>query len=168
MFEALYQAFWPAPLSMKWMQRHAHASSRAEFEAAVRAAGATPIYHLTDQSAARSIYETEKFFGSDVVSAGHFHYQPDACDGQALRAGVLLGFAWSGERRAVCIGRDMTTHADRSPNVLFEAPRDLKGLELWELRLYPGTTGLMLTYVEIGDQGFMLNARRHLTVIHGV
>ncbi len=149
----------------EWLMENAVAQSRKDFEESAKLLNATPMYHATEMESAVTIVATKKIYGIDVVSAAHFHHRPDGAIRQAQKSGVYLGFFWSGEVVQVDLALNDTTHADRRPNILFDVPIEKVGGETWELRLYPGTTGLLLAYFEVGGNGYRLNTPVALSVI---
>jgi hypothetical protein len=162
---AILEFFGPRPLTSKWLGKHASPSSRKDFEASSRALGTTPMYHVTSLDRAQSIYRNGHIYGVDVVNSAHFHHTPQGAARQADRTGVLLGFRWSGSVVRVNLSDNSSSHKDRRPNVLFDVPITEYGAhDTWELRLYPGTAGLFLDYVEVGKQGFCLRTPKSLRV----
>jgi hypothetical protein len=158
----------PAPLSDSWLSKHAAASSQTEFESNAKNEMARPIYHVTSREHAQSIYREKAIFGIDVVNAAHFHFIPQSASNQATAHGVVLGFCWRGLEKKVDLSKDSSTHQDRQPNVLFDVPISEFRKETWELRLYPGTTGLTLSYVQIGGKSHLLRRPFEIFVIDEV
>lgn len=155
-------------LSVGWLAQHATQTTRALFQHQGQNQSATAIFHGTDRGGAASIIESKKIYGIDVVSSAHFHHDARAAINQAHRRGVLLGFLWAGQVIKVDLSNDASSHRDRRPNILMDVPTTASGSRTWEMRLYPGTTGLMLHYLELpGGLGFSLKEPVALQVIDG-
>lgn len=167
MFSKIVNMRSPSPLSEKWLAVHAARYSRVSFELDSKRSGALPIYHVSNRESAQSIYATGKIFGVDVVSSAHFHHTPEAASRQAAADGVILGFIWSGAVTNVDLSNDASTHRDRRPNILFDVPIAAYDNQTWELRLYPGTAGLLLVFVEIAGTGYLLRGHRKVEVVQG-
>jgi len=155
----------PTPFSSAWLSDHADSSSRSDFESAARSEGAQAIYHVTSLGRAQSIVEQGVIFGVDTVSAAHFHHDISKASDQAEGSGAVLGFTWHGQVKQPSYLNDSATHTDRRPNILFDVPRSEYDTSTWEMRLYPGTTGLELTFVEIGEEAFLLREPILLRVV---
>jgi hypothetical protein len=155
----------PKPLTPKWQRKNASPCSSHEFEASSCSLAITPMYHMTNLDRAQSIYQNGHIYGVDVVNSAHFHHTPHGATRQADRTGVLLGFGWGGPVVRVDLRNNNSSHEDRRPNVLFDVPITEYGPhETWELRLYPGTVGLSLQYVQVGKEGVRLRSPRLLRV----
>ncbi|MFC3456985.1 hypothetical protein [Massilia haematophila] len=147
------------------MNKNATRQAPEDFEPTVRAAGKKPIFHCSDLKSAQSIYKEAAIYGTDIVNSAHFHYTRQGARGQAERYGIFLGFEWGGSVVKVDVIADSTTHGDQRPNILFDVPISEFDDRTWELRLYPGTVGLMLSYIEIGRTGYLLHAPLCIKVI---
>lgn len=165
MLKSFFKRKPPTPFSSAWLSDHADRSSRSDFESAAKGEGAQAIYHVTSLECAQSIVEQGVMFGVDIVSAAHFHHDISKASGQAVGSGAVLGFVWRGPVKQLSYLNDSSTHADRRPNILFDAPLSEYDTRTWELRLYPGTTGLELTYVEISKDAYLLREPVLLRVI---
>ena len=153
------------PFTAAWMAEHAVASSRSGFESAAKSEHARAIYHVTSVERAQSVFEQRQIFGVDVASSAHFHHDIGGAARQADASGAVLGFVWRGPVKQLNYKNDSSTHADKSPNILFDAPLSEFDAYTWEMRLYPGTTGLELTYVQIGAQAYLLREPVLLRVV---
>lgn len=167
MFSTILNMFSLPTLSDKWLANNATPYSRVRFESDTKQSGALPIYHVSNRESAQSIYATGKIFGIDVVSSAHFHHTPQGAGRQAAVDGILLGFTWSGVVANVDLSNDASSHRDRRPNILFDVPISEYDNQTWELRLYPGTTGLLLAFFEIANTGYLLRSPRVVEVIQG-
>lgn len=167
MFRKVLNMFCPPLLSDKWLAENTKPYSRVSFESDAKQSGASPIYHVSDLESAQSIYETRKIFGIDVVSSAHFHHTPQGARRQAAADGILLGFTWRGARANVDLSDNASSHRDRRPNILLDVPISEYNNETWELRLYPGTVGLLLGFLEIANTGYLLRCSRDVEVVQG-
>ena len=146
------EAFFRRPtLSARWLAQYATLTTRESFQTQAQDQSAKAIFHATDSESAASIIETKKIYGIDVVSSAHFHHDVSGAMNQAQRSGVLMGFLWGGEVIKVDLSNDISSHRDRRPNILMDVPISASGTKTWEMRLYPGTTGLMLHYLEFSS-----------------
>ncbi len=157
----------PTPFSASWMAEHAVVSSRADFATAAKSEDSVAIYHVTSVELAQSVFEQRQIFGVDVVSSAHFHSSVSGAANQAFAEGAVLGFVWRGPVHKLQLDRDSSTHADRRPNILFDVPIATHDQRTWEMRLYPGTTGLELTFVEIDAVAYLLREPVLLRVVQG-
>lgn len=165
MLTRLVQHFRPHPFTDRWLAKNAISHSRKSFEAGVRNKGGVPIFHATDLEKSQSIFQSEKMYGIDVRSSAHFHHTPELGQRQAPVSGVFLGFSWLGAVATVDWGINQSSHNDQRPNVLFNVPLSETSKETWEYRLYPGTTGLSLMYIEMNGIGFLLQNAKTIRVI---
>lgn len=165
MLKGIRKLFYPLPLSEKWLHQNATVHGRSDFVAEAKSTGATPMFHVTDLERAQSIVDRGEIYGVDVVSSAHFHRTPEAASHQADASGFVLGFSWSGQVIAIDLPTNLTSHNDRRPNILFDAPISEFDRRTWELRLYPGTVGLALSYVEVAGNGYLLRKPIELRVI---
>ena len=167
MFSKILNMCSPQPLSDEWLAKNAIQCSRVSFESDTKQSGALPIYHVSDHESSQSIYTSGKIFGVDIVSSAHFHHTPQGAMGQAAANGTLLGFTWRGAVTNVDLFNDASTHRDRRPNVLFDVPISKNNSQTWELRLYPGTAGVLLCFVEIANTSYLLRSPRNIEVVQG-
>lgn len=158
----------PPVLSQRWLKSNATVCDRQDFERDAKAYGAIPIYHVTGFMKAQSIYYIGVIFGIDVVNSAHFHYKPEAATGQAIDTDVVLGFSWSGATRKHDWTSVPSSHRFRSPNVLIDVPVSESDGRTWEVRLYPGSDNLLLQYVQIFGDGFLLRQPREIRVTDGL
>ena len=149
-----------------WMESlEGNVSSCSNFEEICHQEKCKPIYHVTDMDAARSIIFNKYIFGIDTVSAAHFHHSPVAAFDQARKSDCVLGFSWSGEIRDTASNERYFSHADQSPNVLFEAHQTAASSEIWEYRIYPKTDSfLCLRYIQIGAKCTILASPINMVV----
>lgn len=155
------------PFSAPWMTEHAVVSSRSDFENAAMSEHAVAIYHVTSIERAQSVFAQRQIFGVDVVSSAHFHSSVSGAANQAYAEGAVLGFMWRGPVHKLQLDRDSSTHTDRRPNILFDVPIATHDQRTWEMRLYPGTTGLELSFVEIDGEAHLLREPVLLRVVQG-
>ena len=162
MFSRLTKAFDRSPLTEKWLSKNATTCHRSDFEIH---ALSVAMYHSTNLANSQSIFNSGKMFGIDVVSSAHFHYTPDEAKRQANHSGAVLGFVWGGDCTNVDVSNYASSHRDRRPNVLFDVPVTEFDDSTWELRMYPGSSGLALAFIEVDGQNYMLNDPRSISVI---
>ncbi len=167
MLKSLFKRKPLTPFSAPWMTEHAVVSSRADFENAATSEHARAIYHVTSVERAQSVFEQRQIFGVDVVSSAHFHSAVSGAASQAFAEGAVLGFVWRGPVHKLNLDRDSSTHTDRRPNILFDVPIAAHDQRTWEMRLYPGTTGLELTFIEIAGEAHLLREPVLLRVVQG-
>lgn len=168
MLKSLFKRKPPATFSEAWMSENASPSTSIDFEAAARTAGKFPIYHVTCPEWAASIHDQRSIHGEDVVSSAHFHWTIAGASRQARCSGAVLGFVWQGQPHKLNLNRDSSTHMDRRPNILFDVPVATYDPQTWELRLYPGSIGLELSFVQIGSKAHLLRKPVELEVVHSV
>ena len=167
MLKSLFKPKPLTPLSAPWLTQHAAASSLTEFENSAKRENAVTIYHVTSFERAQSVFEQRQIFGVDVVSSAHFHWSVCGATNQARAHGAVLGFVWRGPVQRLILDRDSSTHSDRRPNILFDVPVATYDQQTWELRLYPGTTGVELSFIEMGSEAFLLREPVLLRVVQG-
>ncbi|HYG31974.1 MAG TPA: hypothetical protein VD810_03190 [Methylophilaceae bacterium] len=138
----------PTPLSPAWLEAHCVRLQRKDYQAHAHRKSGRLIYHVTDSSKAMAIIESRCMYGTDGNEAAHFHFQLDSAHRQAEGKGMVLGFCWQGEVKRGLPGLHEIDASLREPNVLFDIATDDHGNGTWELRLYPGTKGLLLEYIE--------------------
>lgn len=151
------------PLSRTWLRFNAKPMPVNAMPELFRAHGMTFIYHVTSLECARSIFDQRVIWGRDANRAAHFHFDSTRAQHQAMvpleEVPVRLGFSWNGPAQ---------WGMDETPGVLHQVPTEnLAHLpaelaeaerQLWELRLYPGTSaGLSLVSVDIGGRSYALN-----------
>ncbi len=162
MFSKILNMLSPPPLSDKWLSINATPYSRANFESDTKQSRALPIYHVSDHESGQSIYATGKIFGIGVVSSAHFHHTPQGANRQPAADGILLGFTWRGAVANVDLSNDASSHRDCRPNILFDVPILEYNNQTWELRLHPGTAGLLPGFLEISNTCYLLRSPRDI------
>ena len=168
MLKSLFKRQPPATFSEAWMSENASPFSSIGFEMATRTVGKFPIYHVTCPEWAASIHDHRSIHGEDVVSSAHFHWTIAGAANQARCTGAVLGLVWGGPVHKLNLNRDSSTHNDRSRNILFDVPIATYDPQTWELRLYPGSSGVSLSFVQIGSKAHLLRKPVDLEVVHSV
>lgn len=154
------------PLSDGWVHAHCTPMSLPDLQARFASHGDGLVFHATDSDSANLIVKHGAIFGEDVVASAHFHPNPLKTPKQAKATGCLLGFVWLGKQRAVDLALDPTTHSDRSPFFLVHVPNAAGSTQIWESRIYPGTTaGLLLVHFVDKRGGFLLFEPRPISVV---
>ena len=164
MFSRLTKAFDRSPLTDKWLSKNATPCHRSDFEIHALSQNGVAMYHSTNLANSQSIFKSGKMFGIDVVSTAHFHYTPDEAMQKANHSGAVLGFVWGGDCSNVDVSNYASCHRDRRPNVLFDVPVNEFDDSTWELRMYPGSSGLALAFIEVDGQSYLLNQPRSISV----
>lgn len=168
MLKSLFKRKPLVTFSEAWFAENASQSSSLTFETAARSAGKSPIYHVTCPDWAASIHDHRSIHGEDVVSSAHFHWTIAGASNQARCTGAVLGLVWDGPVHKLNLNNDPSTHNNRSPNILFDVPIATYDLRTWELRLYPGSSGVALSFVQIGSEAYLLRNPVNLQVGHSV
>jgi len=147
-------------LNPAWLERHARRTSRARFVGQTVPAQAQAMFHCTDRASAEAILREGTLLGTGAPRAARFHETfTGACD-RAARRGVLLGFVWRGPM-VTGVAHD----AGGLPDILYDVPVSDSDRRLLELRLYPGSGALELSYVELPGRAYALDAPRRLRVV---